>query len=60
MGTGINIDETAMPSIHCKACIQVKAVHQSFPKESTMWAEKPGNLTHSNLWGPAPKASPGG
>ncbi len=60
MATGINIDEMAMPSIHCKACIQAKAVHQSFPKELTMRAEKPGDLTHSDLWGLAPKASPGG
>ena len=60
MATGINIDKMATPSIHCEACIQAKAVHQSFPKELTTWAEKPGDLTHSNLWGPAPKASPGG
>src|SRR5258708_15775785 len=60
MATGINIDETATPTIHCKACIQAKAVHQSFPKESSMRAEKPSDLTHSDLWGPAPKASPGG
>src|SRR5258707_11735081 len=55
MATGINIDETATPTIHCEACIQAKAVHQSFPKESSMRAEKPGDLTHSDLWGPAPK-----
>ncbi len=60
MATGINIDEMATPTIHCEACIQAKAVHQSFPKESSMRAEKPGDLTHSDLWGPAPKASPGG
>ena len=41
-------------------CHQAKAVHQSFPKELTMRAEKPGDLTHSDLWGLAPKASPGG
>src|SRR5260221_2839405 len=60
MTTGIHIDEMATPTVDCEACIQAKAVHQSFPKESSMRAEKPGDLTHSDLWGPAPKASPGG
>src|SRR5258705_13972036 len=60
MATGINIDETAMPTIHCEACIQAKVVHQSFPKESSTRAEEPSDLTHSDLSGPAPKASPAG
>jgi transposase InsO family protein len=58
--TGLEIDETAEPSIHCESCIQAKATHKSFPKEAATRASRPGDLIHSDIWGPSRTASPGG
>jgi transposase InsO family protein len=58
--TGLEIDESMDPVLNCESCIQAKAAHQSFPKESTTQAERPGDLTHSDLWGPSRTTSPSG
>ena len=60
MITGLEVEKSANPSIQCESCIQAKAAHQSFPKESTNRAARPGDLIHSDLWGPSRTASPGG
>ena len=58
--TGLEVERSTDPSIQCTSCIQVKAVHQSFPKESPNRAARPRDLVHSDLWGPAQTASPSG
>ncbi len=58
--TGLEVDQSTDPLIQCTSCIQAKAIHQSFPKESPNRAARPGDLIHSDLWGPAQTASPGG
>jgi len=58
--TGLEVDQSTDPSIQCTSCIQAKAIHQSFPKESPNRAARPGDLIHSDLWGPAQTASPSG
>ena len=37
----------------CTAYIQAKQAHTLFPNEATQHAELLGELTHTNLWGPA-------
>jgi Reverse transcriptase (RNA-dependent DNA polymerase)/gag-polypeptide of LTR copia-type/Integrase core domain/GAG-pre-integrase domain len=59
MVTGLDVDPVAPATIQCESCIQAKASHQSFPKESMTRAEKAGDLTHTDLWGPARTQSPG-
>lgn len=51
--TGLNIDPNSKPSLTCEACIKGKAAHQRFPKEAEDHGHKPGDLTYSDLWGPA-------
>ena len=51
--TGINIDPDSKPSLSCEACIKGKASHNRFPKETDERGHKPGDLTYSDLWGPA-------
>jgi GAG-pre-integrase domain/Integrase core domain len=60
MVTGIKVDPDSNQDLACEACIQAKLHHQSFPKLSNNRAGKPGDLTHSDLWGPARTTSIGG
>lgn len=57
--TGLNIDPNSTPSISCEACIRGKAIHNKFPKETTERGHLPGDLTYSDLWGPARTAAIG-
>lgn len=57
--TSLNIDPNSTPSLSCKACIQGKAIHNKFPKETAEQGHLPGDLTYSNLWGPAQTAAIG-
>ncbi|KDR75264.1 hypothetical protein GALMADRAFT_24757, partial [Galerina marginata CBS 339.88] len=53
---GLTVDSTE--EFHqCEACIQGKQHHKSFPAESETRAKNPGELTHSDVWGPARETS---
>jgi transposase InsO family protein len=53
MVNGLQIDPKSMPSPTCKACVLAKQHHEPFPKESEREVEEIGDLTVSDLWGPA-------
>ncbi|CAG8746746.1 4113_t:CDS:2, partial [Acaulospora colombiana] len=50
---GLEVDETSKPSKKCEACIQAKITRKPFPQESDRKTERPGDLTYSDVWGPA-------
>ncbi|KAG2337024.1 hypothetical protein BDR05DRAFT_857495, partial [Suillus weaverae] len=56
---GLEVDLDS-PIVDCKACIQTKQVHKPFPDSIDEQSKDPGELTHSNLWGPARVESIGG
>ncbi|CAM6086645.1 unnamed protein product [Calypogeia fissa] len=60
MVTGLDIDPNSQPSLSCEACIKGKATHTKFPKETSSRHHQPGDLTYSDLWGPAHTPSLGG
>ena len=41
----------------CDACIQAKHSHAPFPKQAEFRSQKPGELTHTDVWGPASPTS---
>ncbi|GBE89144.1 hypothetical protein SCP_1501500 [Sparassis crispa] len=43
--------------INCEACIQAKATRKPFPKETDECSKVPGELTHTDVWGPAQTAA---
>jgi len=49
---GFEVDETSAMG-DCDACIQAKQSHAPFPKIAKSRSEKPGELTHTDVWGPA-------
>src|ERR1700733_6836855 len=53
MVTGLRIDPKSKPSLTCTACIQGKAKHTPISKHSSGNNREKGDLTHSDLWGPA-------
>ena len=53
MVTGLQVDANSKPSLTCVACIQGKAEHTPIPKFSSGGNCEKGDLTHSDLWGPA-------
>jgi hypothetical protein len=53
---GVELDSTSKAEF-CEACMQAKATHQSFPKETLHRAKKYGELIHTDLWGPAQTAT---
>jgi len=59
MVSGFDVDMESKPT-KCEECIQSKLVHRPFPAEATTRAEKPGELTYSDLWGPKRTQSIGG
>jgi transposase InsO family protein len=59
MVNGLTVDLDSEPT-ECEACIQSKLSHRPFPAEASTRAEKPGELTYSDLWGPARTMSIGG
>ena len=56
-GLEVNISS---PDFDCKACIQAKQAHMPFPKMVIDCVDKPGELTHTDVWGPARTKSLGG
>jgi transposase InsO family protein len=60
MVKGLTIDDPTQPFQQCEPCIQAKQHRQSFPKEAEHRSEQPGELTYSDVWGPARVASIGG
>jgi len=48
--TGMMVDKNDSLKIECTACIQAKQAHNPFPRQSEHRAEKPGDLTHTDLW----------
>ncbi|OAX30968.1 hypothetical protein K503DRAFT_666175, partial [Rhizopogon vinicolor AM-OR11-026] len=56
---GMTIDENSlMPQ--CEACIQAKQACDPFPSATENHSKMLGELTHSDVWGPAPTESVGG
>lgn len=53
MVTGLDIDGDAKPNGICEACVKAKLARRAFPKEATEKTEKPGELTFTDVWGPA-------
>src|SRR5271154_1511719 len=51
--TGIHVDPNVTPEIQCESCIQSKAARKPFPHESPNQAKQLGDLTHTDIWGPA-------
>jgi len=51
--TGIHVDPNVTPEIQCESCIQSKAARKPFPRESPNQAKQSGDLTHTDIWGPA-------
>lgn len=56
---GFNIDQSE-PIFECEACIRAKQIRELFPNSSDHHTEKPCELTHSDVWGPARTQSIGG
>jgi len=49
---GFTVDRDSQ--IHdCVACIQAKQTHKPFPKKATSRSITPGELTHTDVWGPS-------
>jgi hypothetical protein len=55
----MTIDENS-PMQQCEACIQAKQARDPFPSATENRSETLGELTHSDVWGPAPTDSVGG
>jgi hypothetical protein len=58
--SGMEVDESVEPQAQCKACIQLKQHIQPFPQESLTEIAKIGNLTVTDVWGPACTTAIGG
>lgn len=50
LATGFDVDLSS-PKYDCTACIQAKQHVEPFPTESEPRSTKPGDLTHTDLWG---------
>ncbi|GBE87024.1 hypothetical protein SCP_1002700 [Sparassis crispa] len=50
---GLTVDENSMPLTQCEACVQAKQARRAYPKEVEDRSQMPGELTHSDVWGPA-------
>src|SRR6266508_4358749 len=51
--SGLEIDQSLIPSQTCEVCIQAKHAHQPFPKEAENRSEIAGERVVSDVWGPA-------
>ena len=60
MVKGLTVDDPTQPFQQCEPCIQAKQHCQSFLKEAKHRSEQPGELTYSDVWGPACVESIGG
>ena len=50
---GLKVDPSSNLNFQCKACIAAKMSITPFPKYGATRAIKVGDITHSDLWGPA-------
>ena len=50
--SGFDMD-TDSPFIECEPCIAVKQAHMPFPNHAEPRNTVPGELTHTNVWGPS-------
>ena len=50
MVTGMVVNKGDSPKFDCKVCIQAKQTHAPFLRQSESRAERPGDLTHTDLW----------
>ena len=48
--TGMTVNETDLPKFDCAACTQAKLARAPFLRQSDSRAERPGDLTHTDLW----------
>jgi hypothetical protein len=53
MVTGMEIDTSSRPSKQCTTCIQAKHHVNPFPKESETEYKEIGDMTYTDVWGPA-------
>ena len=60
MVLGMEVDRSMELAAQCPACIIAKQHTQPFPKESHTEIENIGDLTVSDVWGPAHTQAPGG
>jgi transposase InsO family protein len=51
--SGLAVSPNSPPFTQCEACIQAKQHRQPYPKESEDKTTEIGELTHSDVWGPA-------
>jgi len=51
--SGLNIDQSSIPSHTCTPCIQTKQTHKPFPQEAENRSEIAGERFVSDVWGPA-------
>jgi hypothetical protein len=50
---GLTIDVDSPPLSQCEACVKAKMTAKPYPHEAQNRREDPGELTHSDIWGPA-------
>ncbi|KZT50606.1 hypothetical protein CALCODRAFT_444357, partial [Calocera cornea HHB12733] len=60
MVTGLRIDPASSKDFQCTACIAAKQSMRPFPKEAETRSMAPGEVTFSDVWGPARKPALGG
>ena len=53
MVTGMEIDPKSTPSKQCTTCIQAKHHVNPFPKDSQTEYKEIGDMTYTDVWGPA-------
>ncbi|THU94650.1 hypothetical protein K435DRAFT_576835, partial [Dendrothele bispora CBS 962.96] len=53
MVDGLFVDESTPSKVQCIPCIQAKSHVKPFPKEAKRHFTKPGQMTYSDVWGPA-------
>ena len=53
MVDGLKVDTNSNSSFQCQACVVAKISRTPFPKYGVMQAIDVGDITHSDLWGPA-------
>jgi hypothetical protein len=53
MITRMDVDTSSKPSKQCTTCIQVKQHVTPFPKESGTESKNIGDMTYTDVWGPA-------
>ena len=60
MVTGMEVDRTVPASDQCETCIQAKHHVTPFPKEAQRSYSRIGEMTYTDLWGPARTTAIGG